>query len=174
MRHRCKRCMRATGGWGRTPILARADFGTALLVACVGAAIVIGVYFSMAANNQASAAARVGDMASDHSERMRLVFAPAVPVVRAAAATCAEFGVNLTPWDRLGTAMFKVRARRDTHTHAQSPLVRAAASAPAPAPPRACRVTAARWRVPRGCGRSTARGVGRGRGGAHTHLALFR
>lgn len=80
------------------------------------AAIVIGVYFSMAASNQVSAAARVGDMASDLSERMRLVFAPAVPVVRAAAATCVEFGVNLTSWDRLGTAMFKVRARRDTHT----------------------------------------------------------
>ena len=118
----CLSCLgrACTSRGGRTPKLAPPDFGIALLVACVGAAIVIGVSFSMQNYNQASAEARVGDMARDLTERMRLVFEPSVSVLRAAAATCAEIDVNLTSWGRRGAAMFKVlaasrqrRARRD-------------------------------------------------------------
>ncbi len=90
-------------------MLAPADFGVALLIACVGAAIVVGVSFSIANYTQKAAEVRLGDMAGDLARRMRLVFEPSVSVLRAAAAACSDNGINFTSWDRIGTAMFDVR-----------------------------------------------------------------
>jgi hypothetical protein len=110
---RCLRCLgrSCAGRGGRAHLVAPADFGVSLLVACVGAAIVVGVSFNVAANSAASAEGRVFDVAADMTQRMRLVFEPAAAVMRAAAAASAEIDMNLTSWGRMGPAMFKVRAR---------------------------------------------------------------
>ena len=89
--------------------VARSDVAVALLVVCLGTAIVVGVALSTRATDAASAQALVTAEATQLAERVKLIFEPAAAILRAAAAACAVMNLDLASWTVFSAPLAKVR-----------------------------------------------------------------
>ena len=90
-------------------LITRGDVAAALLVVCLGAAIVVGVALSTRATDAASAQALVTSEAAQLAERVKLIFEPAAAILRAAAAACAVMNLDLASWTVFSAPLAKVR-----------------------------------------------------------------